>query len=105
MRAPRWRDVRLRLRLRSRAPSAAELEGRLHRVMEGYLDPLRGGDDGQGWPLGGPIDPSALIRRAQDELRDAALVEEIAIQVDGHAPEHCQPAAIGECYLPRLVFE
>jgi hypothetical protein len=103
VRPPRWRNVRLRLVIRSRTSHGPELDRRLHDAMESYLDALVGGDEGKGWPLGGSIDPSALMRRAQTELGAGALVEKVVIEVECGTPESCRPVSIGGCHLPRLV--
>lgn len=103
VRPPRWRDVRLTLRLRSAAPLGPEVEAGVRVALEHHLDPLVGGDEEQGWPLGGAIDPSALLRRIQDRLPDTTRVDEIAVQVGCLPPESCRPVAIGRCHLPRLV--
>jgi hypothetical protein len=103
VRPPRWRDVRLRLRLRSTSADATDLRARLHRALQTYLDPLVGGDEGHGWPLGGAIDPSALLRRAQTELGEASVVDQAAVQAGPGEVESCRPVPIGDCYLPRLI--
>ena len=103
VRPPRWRDVRLRLLIRSRVAQLPGLDGRLHRAMETYLDALVGDDEGGGWPLGGALDPSALMRRAQRELTEGAIVDEVAIEVACGQAETCRPVEIGHCHLPRLL--
>jgi hypothetical protein len=103
LRPPRWRDVRLSVRLGSPVPLSPDVEATVRAALERHLDPLVGGDEAQGWPLGGAIDPSALLRRIQSHLGEATRVEEIAVQAGCDAPENCRPVAIGRCHLPRLV--
>ena len=103
VRPPRWRDVRLTVQLGSPVALAPEAEATVRAALERHLDALVGGDEERGWPLGGAIDPSALLRRIQGLVGEATRVEEIAVEVGGDEPESCRPVAIGPCHLPRLV--
>jgi predicted phage baseplate assembly protein len=103
VRPPRWRDVRISVRLSSAAALGPEVAGAVRTALEQHLDPLAGGDVGRGWPLGVPIDPSAWLRRIQSRLPDTTRVEEVAVQAGCLPPESCRPVSIGRCHLPRLA--
>jgi hypothetical protein len=95
---PRYRRTRLRVDLTGRA-GAETLRAALRR----YLDPLVGGDDGDGWPFGGPLRPSALLRVAQDAAGDTADVSAVAIGLDGAEPaESCADVPLRPGELPAL---
>ncbi|GGZ39962.1 putative baseplate assembly protein [Streptomyces inusitatus] len=103
VRPPDYRDVTLRVDLsgdpadRARA-SAAAADG-----LRRYLDPLIGGEDGEGWPFGEPLRPSALLRAAQRALGDLADVLAVAIGLDGDEPdESCRDVRLRAGDLPVL---
>ena len=103
VRPPRWIEVRLRLTVRSRTPDQERAEAEIRSALENYLDPLIGGDETSGWPLGQPIDPSALRRRVQSAVKSVAEIEELGVQVGSGPTESCLPVEIGRCHLPRLL--
>jgi predicted phage baseplate assembly protein len=93
--APRYRQVRLAV-----TPGAAVADpvGLHRRLLEGlgrYLDPLTGGPDGDGWPFGEPLRPSELLGVAQELAGRAAVLDAVAVGIDGAAPsEACLDVAI-----------
>jgi hypothetical protein len=66
------------------------VEGALRR----YLDPLLGGEDGEGRPFGQPVRPTALLGVAQRALGDRGEVTAVAVALDGGAPVTCDDVAI-----------
>ena len=87
------------MRPRTRPGCAPAVRAALRR----YLDPLLGGDGGDGWPFGEPLRPSALLRATQAALGDLAQVEKVAIGVDGADPSGgCDDVPIGTGWLPAL---
>ncbi|CAL9604637.1 putative baseplate assembly protein [Streptomyces sp. enrichment culture] len=59
-----------------------------------HLDPLRGGDDGEGWPFGGALRHAALVRRLL--AADGVLaVSRLSLTVDGIRLPPCTDHAIG----------
>jgi len=103
---PRNRAVATRVRLAGRPPDRAALRLALRAALRRYLDPLVGGDDGDGFPFGGPVRPSALLRVAQRAAGDAADVTAVAIGLDGAPPdEDCADVALrpGELVALREV--
>jgi hypothetical protein len=76
----------------------------LHDALRHYLDPLRGGDGGDGWPFGGPLRPSALLRVAQAAVGDSAEVTAVAIGLDGAPPtEDCADVPLRPGELAALT--
>ncbi|RBQ14989.1 putative baseplate assembly protein [Spongiactinospora rosea] len=62
-------------------------------AVTGHLDPLRGGEDGGGWPFGGAVRHTPLVRRllAVDGVR---AVSGLALTVDGLRLPPCTDHAI-----------
>jgi predicted phage baseplate assembly protein len=101
--APRYRPVSLRVEVEADPLDPAALERRLEEHLRRFLDPLTGGDGGDGWPFGEPLRPSALLREAQEALGRAGEVSRIALGLDGEEPsEDCKDVAIGEHELVVL---
>jgi hypothetical protein len=69
-----------------------------------FLDPLVGGDQQTGWPFGGPLTPSVLLRRAQDVIGDRGEVVRVGIRRLGTdaEDENCNDVDIGPNALPAL---
>jgi hypothetical protein len=102
----RYRRVDLRVDLASRPADPAGVRAALRTALRRYLDPLVGGGDGTGWPFGGPLRPSALLRVGQDALGDAADLTGVAIGLDGAPPgEDCADVTLraGELAAVDLV--
>jgi hypothetical protein len=87
---PRYRRVDLRVDLAGRPADPAAVSAALRVGLRRYLDPVVGGDDGTGWPFGGPLRPSGLSRAAQAAVAGAAEVAAVAVGLDGAtAMESC----------------
>ena len=104
VRPPRYREVRLKFEATTRSTAAAQLLAKVEASVSAYLDPLIGGDEGLGWPLGAALEPSALLRVAQAVAGEGNRIDSVAIAVGSEptAPA-CGPVAIGACFLPRLA--
>ncbi|MER6140630.1 putative baseplate assembly protein [Streptomyces sparsogenes] len=63
-------------------------------AVRAYLDPLRGGEDGAGWPFGGALRHTALVRRLL-AVDGVLAVTRLSLTVDGvrHPPctDHALP--------------
>ncbi|MDP9793186.1 putative phage baseplate assembly protein [Catenuloplanes nepalensis] len=68
-------------------------------ALTGYLDPLRGGDDGGGWPFGGPIRHAALVRRLL-AVPGVRAVPRLRVVLDGVAASPCTDVALRPHALP-----
>ncbi|MFE2186254.1 putative baseplate assembly protein, partial [Streptomyces sp. NPDC059455] len=58
-----------------------------------YLDPLRGGDDGAGWPFGGALRHTALVRRLL-AVEGVLAVTRLSLTVDGVRRPPCTDHAL-----------
>jgi predicted phage baseplate assembly protein len=97
----RYRPVHVLVEVRGEVGDAEDLRTRLADSIRAFLDPLRGGD-GNGWPFGEPVRPSALLNRAQSLLSNSVDVNVVRIGLDNAVPsEACADVAIGE---HELVF-
>jgi predicted phage baseplate assembly protein len=62
-------------------------------TLNTYLHPLTGGEDGAGWPFGGPIRFSRLLRRVAD-VPGVRAVPQLHIVLDGLRQPTCQDVSI-----------
>lgn len=98
----RYRPVSLLVAAEADPLDPAALESRLEEHLRRFLDPLTGGADGDGWPFGELLRPSALLREAQEALGRDGEVSRIVIGLDGKEPsEDCQEVKIDK---HELVF-
>jgi predicted phage baseplate assembly protein len=87
--APYYREVRLSLVIESNAADRSELSRKIKQRLYKFFDPLIGGDpligadEGDGWPFGEPVRPSAILREAQRVLGDQGTILEIFISLPG----------------------
>ena len=103
VRPPRYRPVALRVDLSGVPADPAGVRATVRAALRCYLDPLLGGDGGDGWPFGEPLRPSALLRATQAALGDLAQAEKVAVGVDGADPSGgCDDVPIGAGWLPAL---
>ncbi|MFD8553057.1 baseplate J/gp47 family protein, partial [Streptomyces fradiae] len=85
--------VEARLTLDPGLDRAAVLAGARDAVRT-HLDPLRGGDGGEGWPFGGALRHTSLVRRLL--AADGVLaVSRLTLTVDGVRLPPCTDHAIG----------
>ncbi|MGC5033652.1 putative baseplate assembly protein [Micromonospora sp. DT229] len=76
---PFYQGVTVAARLTARPGTAAErLRTAALDALYGYLNPLRGGPDGSGWPFGRPVQSGELFGVLQ-HLPGVALVEEVLL--------------------------
>ena len=65
------------------AVDSSETIRRLIKELNTYLHPLTGGEDGQGWPFGGTLQYSVLVRRLLARTRGLLAVSTLNFIVDG----------------------
>jgi predicted phage baseplate assembly protein len=94
---PRYRKVSLKVNVTGDPVDPAEMSRSITDRLHTFLDPLIGGDQGDGWPFGEPVRPSALLREVQEALGDEGQVANVFIGLDGNAAnESCSDVEIGE---------
>jgi predicted phage baseplate assembly protein len=88
--APTYRTVRVQTQVRAR-PSAdlAVVRQAVDNALTRYFHPLQGGDDGTGWPLGGTIFYSLVMRTVIEADPGVARVDSLIIRVDGQELPFC----------------
>jgi predicted phage baseplate assembly protein len=96
VRGPRYRAVRLAVTPSSAVADPAWLQRRLLDGLRLHLDPLGGGPEAMGWVFGEPLRPPELLGVAQRLAGRSAVIEAVAVGLDGVAPaENCLDVAIG----------
>jgi predicted phage baseplate assembly protein len=58
-------------------------------LLNGYLDPVTGGDDGQGWPFGGTLSNVAFVRKILTGINGVSAVPSLRFIVDGVNGARC----------------
>jgi hypothetical protein len=92
---PAYRPVWLGVYIAVDSPLSAALRQQIVTRLRTFLDPLVGGDGGEGWPFGDPLRPSALLQQAQDVVGQAGDVLQVSILIDGMTtPESCRDVPI-----------
>jgi hypothetical protein len=96
---PRYKKVELEALVIAR-PTAnpAEVKGCVETALTRYLHPLTGGEDGQGWPLGGDVLYSEVFRRVLS-VDGVQTVNNLRIIVDGERMGACENAVIPDDFL------
>ncbi len=92
---PVYRPVQLDVYIAVDAPLHADLRQQIVAQLQTYLDPLVGGDEGEGWPFGDPLRPSAILEQAQNVIGPAGDVKQVSVLIDGMTdPESCTDVPI-----------
>jgi hypothetical protein len=97
VRPPNYRPVALAVTVNALAPDTQALRANITAALAAYLDPLVGGDDGDGWPFGGPLRPSSLLHVVQDALGNAGTAALVTIRLEDtdRPAEGCDDVPIG----------
>ena len=104
VRAPIYRDVAVAVDVEADTEASDAMRAEVAAWLGRFLDPLVGGDQQTGWPFGGPLTPSVLLRRAQDVIGDRGEVVCVSIRRLGTdaEDENCNDVDIGPNALPAL---
>jgi predicted phage baseplate assembly protein len=99
--APRYERVRVEGRLVADPDSdlGAVVRDAIAAVNR-YLDPVVGGEDGQGWPFGAPVRHAALLRRLLGTVAGLRAVPSLNLVVDGRRLPPCADHVIAPHGLP-----
>jgi predicted phage baseplate assembly protein len=93
--APTFHRVRVEAYvIADRAADPAALARRIAEALDAYLDPLRGGDGGRGWPFGGPVRYTPLVQRVLSADPQVRAVPRLAFVFDGMRVLPCADRAI-----------
>jgi predicted phage baseplate assembly protein len=89
--APRFHRTRVEMRVQIADPAAdvGEVVRRVIEELNLYFDPIRGGDDGSGWPFGGPIRYMALLRRVLTRVPSVSAIPRANLVLDGARFQSC----------------
>ena len=100
-----YRPVTINLTITAAPTDPTTLTDALNKALQQYFDPLVGGDDGLGWPFGGPVRPSSLLRIAQGAVGAMGTVNSVTIALDDTtaAAQGCADVAIGPADLVVLT--
>jgi len=73
-------------------------------LLNTYLDPVTGGDEGQGWPFGGTLSNVAFVRKILTEVQGVSAVPRLRFIVDGLSGAFCadMPIPANSLVWPRL---
>lgn len=93
--APRYHTVRIEVSVvvDPAYDRGAVVQGVL-TLLDTYLDPLTGGDDGRGWPFGGALSNAAFVRKLLTGVAGVTAVPRLIFVVDGVRGKPCGDAAI-----------
>jgi hypothetical protein len=104
VRAPIYCDIAVTIDVEADTDASDAMRADVAAWLGRFLDPLVGGDQQTGWPFGGPLTPSVLLRRAQDVIGDRGEVVRVGIRRLGTDAEdkNCNDVDIGPNALPAL---
>jgi Baseplate J-like protein len=96
---PKYVQVRIEATVVAR-PTAnpASVKTHIETVLNVYLHPLTGGEDGLGWPLGGEVIHSEIFRRVL-AVEGVQRIDDLRIVVDGDRLSSCTSAQIPKGFL------
>lgn len=66
-----------------------EVKQKVEDELTAYFHPLRGGDEGRGWPFGGTIFYSKVVNRIF-QVSGVSRVQELSIALDGERANKCE---------------
>lgn len=75
----------------------------VEQALDAYLNPLTGGDDGQGWPFGGALRYSKVVQRVFS-VAGVDSVPSLALVVDGEDQPECRDVSIDAHAPNALVY-
>jgi predicted phage baseplate assembly protein len=88
--APLYHTVRIEVSVTvDPASSRSDVVSGVLDLLNTYLDPISGGDDGQGWPLGGNLSNVAFVRKLVTEAAGVTAVPSLIFVVDGVRGKRC----------------
>ncbi|HYP27450.1 MAG TPA: putative baseplate assembly protein [Blastocatellia bacterium] len=105
--APRYRRVAITVEVESDSADNTKLGRAIKQKLRTFFDPLTGGDEGEGWPFGEPLRPSAILREAQRALGNQGTVVQLFVDLPGESKPNLEMDGrdpfTGDCALLRRV--
>lgn len=96
---PTYRKVEVRVQvIAENNADLAEVKEGVGEALLNYFHPLRGGEDGQGWPFGGDIYFSLVYRHVLT-VTGVQRIERLVILLDGEEIEECTDVPIPDGQL------
>jgi predicted phage baseplate assembly protein len=94
--AARFHTIRAEVRLQVGDPAAdvGQIVKKVIDALNGYFDPLEGGEDRQGWPFGGAIGYVALQRQLLARVAGLSAIPRINLVLDGVRFRSCVDIAL-----------
>jgi predicted phage baseplate assembly protein len=99
--APTYRQVHIEAEvIAANNADLGEVKTGIERSLLDYFHPLKGGENGEGWPFGGNIFYSRVYQRIFT-VPGVARIESLAISLDGEVTPECKDVAIPD---EQLVY-
>lgn len=96
---PKYRQVKIEATVLARPiADLAKVKAAIENSLTTYLHPLTGGDDGQGWPIGGAVLYSSVFRVILSN-DDVQSIIDMRIVVDGERKGRCEDVDIPPGFL------
>lgn len=93
--APSYRSVRVEVSIVvSESVSREAATDAVLTLLDTYLDPIVGGDDGQGWPFGGALSNAAFVRKILREVAGVTAAPSLIFVVDGVRGGRCADVSL-----------
>jgi predicted phage baseplate assembly protein len=91
---PRYQEVSVRVDVvAADHADLAQVQREVEATLKSYFHPLRGGEDGQGWPFGGTISFSRTFQRVFS-VAGVSSVDRVLITVDGTEAPECRDVSL-----------
>ena len=96
---PTYQQVSVRVQLvANESADLADVQRGVERTLLDYFHPLRGGEDGRGWPFGGGVSFSRTFQRVFS-VAGVSTVDRVVISVDGIEAPECTDVPLGPAAL------
>jgi hypothetical protein len=98
--------VSVTVEVESDSQDSAKIVANIRQKLQQFLDPIKGGEDNQGWGPGTPLRPNEILERAQGALESVSLglvVDVTIYPLSGtQPPTNCGDLEIGDNSLVEL---
>lgn len=92
--APAYQQIEIEADIVARDDAdLAAVKGGIEKALTQYFHPLKGGDDGSGWPFGGTVRFSRVYQQVFS-IKGVDSIERLLIRLDGEATPECRDIPI-----------